>query len=78
MLAEKSDDISVEKCCKVIFSDTTSLLRVDFLMQVVFHLQTRNPPILPPICQLFDQQPGAVTERPLHAGLAVTPDLIQV
>ena len=37
-------------------------------MQVVFHLQTRSPPILPPICQLFDLPAESIAERPLHMG----------
>ena len=35
-------------------------------LQVVFHLQTRSPPILPPICDLFQLPPGAEESRPLH------------
>ena len=36
--------------------------------QVAFHLQTQQPPILPPLCQLFQQSPDVLRGRPLHAG----------
>ena len=35
---------------------------------MVFHLQTRSPPILPPICELFDLPAESIAERPLHMG----------
>jgi len=38
--------------------------------QVLFHLQMRDPPILPPICLLFGQPKESVSQRPLHAGQA--------
>jgi hypothetical protein len=34
--------------------------------QVVFHLQTREPPILPPICELFGLTATEHKDRPLH------------
>ena len=36
--------------------------------QVAFHLQTQQPPILPPLCALFQQSPDVLKGRPLHAG----------
>jgi len=37
-------------------------------LQVIFHLQKRQPPVLPPLHVLFQQPPDAVSERPMHAG----------
>jgi len=42
-------------------------------LQIVFHLQTRSPPILPPICHLFDLPANSISQRPLHRGR--TPDM---
>lgn len=47
-------------------------------MQVVFHLQTRSPPILPPICELFGMEADAVEKRPLHMGCAADMSLLKV
>lgn len=35
-------------------------------MQVVFHLQTRRPAVLPPLCDLFGVGPG--DPRPMQEG----------
>ncbi|PSC67618.1 poly(A) RNA polymerase GLD2 [Micractinium conductrix] len=35
-------------------------------LMVVFHLQTRSPPVLPPLCSLFGSTPGG--ERPMQEG----------
>ena len=35
-------------------------------MQVLFHLQTRQPAVLPPVCELFGLAPGNDAIRPLH------------
>lgn len=47
-------------------------------LQVVFHLQTRSPPILPPICELFDLPADSLEARPLHQGRAADMALLQV
>ena len=39
-----------------------------YCLQVTFHLQTQEPPILPPLCALFRQSPDVLRGRPLHAG----------
>ncbi|KAA6421869.1 MAG: hypothetical protein FRX49_08188 [Trebouxia sp. A1-2] len=36
--------------------------------EVAFHLQMQQPPILPPLCALFQQSPDVLKGRPLHAG----------
>lgn len=33
-------------------------------LQVIFHLQTRSPAVLPPLCELFGAGPG--DERPMQ------------
>ena len=45
-----------------------SCLRSVLHMQVVFHLQNQEPAILPPLCDLFQQDPDVLKGRPLHAG----------
>ena len=47
-------------------------------MQVVFHLQTRSPPILPPICELFGMSADVVEARPLHEGRPADMSLLKV
>ena len=47
-------------------------------LQVVFHLQRQQPPILPPLHQLFQQQPTDVQRRPSHAGQQAKQDDLQV
>ncbi|DBA89170.1 hypothetical protein WJX77_005588 [Trebouxia sp. C0004] len=37
-------------------------------LMVAFHLQMQQPPILPPLCALFQQSPDVLKGRPLHAG----------
>ena len=34
--------------------------------QVLFHLQTRQPAVLPPVCELFGVAPDHDALRPLH------------
>lgn len=46
--------------------------------QAVFHLQTRVPAILPPICALLDLPEDAVLERPLHGGREAPHGLLEV
>ena len=46
--------------------------------QAVFHLQTRVPAILPPICALLDLPEDAVAERPLHGGRKAPQGLLEV
>ena len=47
-------------------------------VQVLFHLQTRSPPVLPPLCELFQQDADALQARPLHAGQQPEEGLIEV
>ena len=47
------------------------------LAQVIFHLQTRDPPILPPICELFGMGPEEVFQRPLHKGRKLDESLLK-
>ena len=44
------------------------LTQIHHVMQVLFHLQTRSPPVLPPLCDLFQQDADTLQTRPLHAG----------
>ena len=37
------------------------------LLQVVFHLQTRTPAVLPPLCELFGAAPGSARPMQDHA-----------
>ncbi|KAK9832586.1 hypothetical protein WJX81_001551 [Elliptochloris bilobata] len=46
-------------------------------LMAVFHLQTRVPAVLPPICALFEMPEDAVTERPLHGGREAPPGLLE-
>ena len=46
--------------------------------QAVFHLQTRVPAILPPICALLDLPEDTVLERPLHGGREAPQGLLEV
>ena len=56
-----------------------SLALLTFIkMQVVFHLQTRSPPVLPPICELFGIGADAVEARPLHKGRPADMALLEV
>jgi hypothetical protein len=43
----------------------------------VFHLQTRQPPVLPPICALFELPEDVVAERPLHGGREAAAGLLE-
>lgn len=45
--------------------------------QAVFHLQTRTPPVLPPICTLFELPEDAVGQRPLHGGREAPDGLLE-
>ena len=48
-------------------------------MQVIFHLQTRPVPILPPICQLFGLAPNVPSrQRPQSGGKTPSGDLLRV
>lgn len=47
-------------------------------MQVIFHLQTRTPAILPPICDLFGLAADTVEGRPLHRGREADMTLLEV
>jgi hypothetical protein len=46
------------------------------LPQVVFHLQTRTPAVLPPLCELFGAAPGS--ERPMQDHVLPEWRLLQV
>ena len=46
--------------------------------QAVFHLQTRVPAVLPPICALLELPEDAVLERPLHGGREASLGLLEV
>ena len=47
-------------------------------LQVVFHLQRQQPPILPPLHQLFQQQPTDIQRHPSDAGQQAKQDDMQV
>ena len=48
------------------------------VMQVAFHLQTQEPPILPPLCELFQQSQDVLRGRPLHAGQQPQDGILEV
>lgn len=49
------------------------------ILMVIFHLQTRPLPILPPICQLFGLAANVPSrQRPQHNGKIPSPELLQV
>lgn len=37
-------------------------------VQLIFHLQTCNPPVLPPLHELFQDSCSAISSRPIHMG----------
>ncbi len=37
-------------------------------MQLIFHLQTCDPPVLPPLHELFQDSCNAISSRPIHMG----------
>jgi len=37
-------------------------------LMVMFHLQQRQPPVLPPLCKIFQELDNTVLKRPLHDG----------
>ena len=41
-------------------------------VQLIFHLQTSNPPVLPPLHELFQDSCSAISSRPIHAGKDIT------
>lgn len=47
-------------------------------LQVAFHLQMQQPPILPPLCALFQQSPDVLKGRPLHAGQQARDSVLEV
>ncbi len=47
-------------------------------LQVAFHLQMQQPPILPPLCALFQQSPDVLKGRPLHAGQQAREGVLEV
>ena len=44
---------------------------------MVYHLQLQSPPILPPLCQLFDQA-AEEEQRPLHERAVPAAGVLQV
>ena len=37
-------------------------------VQLIFHLQTCDPPVLPPLHELFQDSCSAISSRPIHMG----------
>ena len=54
------------------------LTQICCAVQVLFHLQTRSPPVLPPLCELFKQDADTLQARPLHAGQQPEEGVIEV
>ena len=54
------------------------LTQIHCAVQVLFHLQTRSPPVLPPLCELFKQDADTLQARPLHAGQQPKEGVIEV
>ena len=48
------------------------------MRQVAFHMQTVDPPLLPRLCDLFDESPDAMELRPLHEGRPHRPGALEV
>lgn len=48
------------------------------LCQVLFHLQLRQPPVLPPLHELFGDSAEAVSTRPLHFGGEIQHGVLEV
>ncbi|KAK9824184.1 hypothetical protein WJX72_008402 [[Myrmecia] bisecta] len=50
-------------------------------LMVAFHLQTQQPPILPPLCEIFQQAADSVAKdalvRPLHGGRQAAPGVLE-
>ena len=46
--------------------------------QVIFHMQTCDAPVLPPLHQLFEDSCAAVASRPIHEGKSISWDKLEV
>lgn len=46
--------------------------------QILFHLQQRKPPVLPPLHKLFEDVEHAVESRPLHLGQELRDGVLEV
>ena len=42
------------------------------LLQVIFHMQTCEPAVLPPLHELFEDSCDAISSRPIHMGCDIS------
>ena len=49
-----------------------------FPAQVIFHMQTCDVPVLPPLHELFEDSCAAVASRPIHEGKNISWDKLEV
>ena len=47
-------------------------------LQLIFHLQTCEPPVLPPLHELFQDSCSAIASRPIHMGKDINWDMLKV
>ena len=47
-------------------------------LQLIFHLQTCEPPVLPPLHELFQDSCSAIASRPIHMGKDINWDMLDV
>ena len=45
---------------------------------MIFHLQTCDKPVLPPLHELFEDSCAAVASRPIHEGKSIDWDKLEV
>lgn len=49
-----------------------------YTAQVIFHLQTCDVPVLPPLHELCEDSCAAIASRPIHEGKSIDWDKLEV